>query len=73
VILSAPSARSRGPYAEQWWNAIAVSSLACLVGFGLGLLVPVVGGILITAGSVAALVAVALGTPPEAGDAGAPG
>ena len=73
VVLAAPSARSRGPYIEQWWNAIAASSLLCLTGFGLELLLPVVGGILITAGGVVVLVAVALGTPPEAEDAGARG
>jgi len=73
VVLSAPSARSRGPYIEQWWNAVAVASLVCLTGFGLELLLPVVGGILITAGSVVVLVAVALGTPPEANEADAPG
>lgn len=71
VILSAPSARDRGPYMEQWWNAIALSSLVCLAGVGLELLLPVVGGILLTAGGVAVLVAVALGTPPVAGDSAA--
>jgi len=66
VILSAPSARNRGPYLEEWWTALALCSLLCLVGFGLELVLPVVGGVLLTLGGVAALIAVALGTPPVA-------
>ena len=64
VILSAPSARSRGPYLEEWWTALAICSLVCLAGFGLELVVPVVGGVLLTLGGVAAVIAVGLGTPP---------
>lgn len=70
VILSAPSARSRGPYLEEWWTALALSSLFCLAGFGLELVLPVVGGVLLTIGGVAALIAVALGNPPADDDPG---
>ena len=66
TVLSAPSARQSGPYLEEWWTALAVCSLICLVGFGLELVLPVVGG-------VAALIVVALGTPPADDDAGDPG
>jgi hypothetical protein len=65
VILSAPEARNRGPYLEQWWTTLGVAALVCLVGFGLELFVPRAGGILLTVGGVAALVAVGLGTPPR--------
>ncbi len=65
VVLSAPSARSRGPYLQEWWTALALSALVCLVGFGLELVLPVVGGVLLTVGGAAALAAVGLGTPPE--------
>ncbi len=64
VILSAPSARQRGPYLEDWWTALAISSLVCLAGFGLAFILPVVGGILLTLGGVAAVVVVALANPP---------
>lgn len=73
VILSAPAASSRGPYLESWWNAVALASLVCLAGFGLGLLVPVAGGILLTAGGVSVLLVVSLSTPPVTEDAGTPG
>ena len=73
VIVSAPSARDRGPYMEQWWNAIAFASLVCLAGFGLGLIVPVVGRVLLTVGGVLVLIVVALASPPEGGRAGARG
>jgi hypothetical protein len=65
VVVSAPEARRSGPYLEQWWTAMALASLVCLTGFGLELLLPVVGGVLLSAGGVAALLAVALGTPPR--------
>jgi hypothetical protein len=66
VIVSAPEARNSGPYLEQWWTALAASAMVCLAGFVLELLVPVAGGVLLTAGGVAALVVVGLGTPPRA-------
>jgi len=73
TVLSAPSARQSGPYLEEWWTALAVCSLICLIGFGLELVLPVVGGVLLTIGGVAALIVVALGTPPADDHAGDPG
>ena len=65
VVVSAPEARNSGPYLEQWWTALGIAALICLVGFVLELLVPVAGGVLMTVGGVAALLAVGLGTPPR--------
>jgi len=65
VIISAPEARQSGPYLEQWWSALAIAALLCLIGFGLELVIPVAGGVLLTVGGVTALVAVGLGTPPR--------
>jgi hypothetical protein len=65
VVVSAPSARLSGPYLQEWWTALAICLLICLTGFVAELLIPVVGGVLLTAGGVAGLVTVALGTPPQ--------
>jgi hypothetical protein len=65
VVVSAPEARNRGPYLEQWWTALGIAALVCLVGFVLALAVPVAGGVMLTVGGVAALLAVGLGTPPR--------
>jgi hypothetical protein len=67
VVVSAPEARNSGPYLEQWWTALGVAALVCLVGFVLELAVPVVGGVLLVIGGVATLLVVGLGTPPRAG------
>lgn len=69
AIISAPEARNSGPYLEQWWTALGVAALLCLVGLGLELVVPVAGGMLIAIGGVAALFAVGLGTPPRPAEA----
>jgi hypothetical protein len=65
VVVSAPEARQSGRYLEQWWTAMGLASLVCLIGFGLELVLPVAGGILLSAGGVVGLLAVALGTPPR--------
>lgn len=65
VVVSAPEARNSGPYLEQWWTALGIAALVCLTGFALELVVPVAGGVLLTIGGVAALLAVGLGTPPR--------
>jgi hypothetical protein len=65
VVVSAPEARESGPYLEQWWTAMGLASLACLTGFGLELVLPVIGGVLLSAGGAAGLLVVALATPPR--------
>jgi hypothetical protein len=64
IIISAPEARHPGPYLEQWWTFMGVAALVCLTGFALELFVPVVGGVMLTVGGIAALVAAGLGSPP---------
>jgi len=61
VIVAAPYAGSPGPYLAEWWNVLGIGALICLVGFGAGFLSDVLGGVLITAGAITALVAVGLG------------
>lgn len=67
VVISAPEAGNGGPYLEQWWTPMSLASLVCLVGFALELVIPAVGGLLLTVGGVAALLAVGLGMPPRPG------
>jgi len=61
VIIAAPYAGNPGPFLADWWNVLAIGALICLVGFGIGFLAGVVGGVLITIGAITALVAVGLG------------
>jgi hypothetical protein len=61
VIIAAPFASDPGPYLEDWWTVLGVATLVCLTGIGLWFVSTVAGGILITAGAILALVAVALG------------
>jgi hypothetical protein len=72
VVVSAPEARNSGPYLEQWWTALGIATLVCIAGFVLELVVPVAGGVLLTAGGVAALLAVGLGTPPRVAEPAEP-
>ena len=61
VIIAAPYASIPGPYLRDWWSVLGVAALVCLVGFGVWFASEVAGGVLITVGAVAALVAVGLG------------
>lgn len=61
VVISAPYAGNPGPYLRDWWSVLGVAALVCLVGFGALFLSEVAGGVLVTVGAVAALVAVGLG------------
>ncbi|MBK5109793.1 MAG: hypothetical protein JJE10_00330 [Thermoleophilia bacterium] len=63
VVVSAPDAGAPGPHLSDWWTVLALGSLACLIGVVLGLLLPVPGAIILSAGAIAALVAVGLGSP----------
>lgn len=63
VVLAAPVANSPGPYLDGWWAVTGIAALACLVGFGLGFVIGWLGGLLLVAGAVTALVALGLGTP----------
>jgi hypothetical protein len=65
IILAAPEAGHGGPYLEHWWNFMAVAALVCLTGFALEFVIPVIGGVLLSAGGVTALVAAGLGAPPR--------
>ncbi|MBK5231822.1 MAG: hypothetical protein JJE13_02420 [Thermoleophilia bacterium] len=65
VILAAPDARKPGPFLAEWWAVLAIAAVICLAGFGLSFVVGGLGGILAAAAAVIALVAVALGAPPE--------
>jgi hypothetical protein len=65
VILSAPAGNHPGPLMVDWWSVLAIGALAALIGFGLGFWLPAVGGIVLAAGSVAALAAVFFGAPVE--------
>jgi hypothetical protein len=63
VILSAPAGNHPGPLLVEWWSVLAIGALAVLIGFGLGFWLTALGGIVLTAGSVAALAAVFFGAP----------
>lgn len=63
VVLSAPAGRHPGPVMVEWWSVLAISALVVLCGFGLGFWLTAPGGVLLTAGAVAALAAVFFGTP----------
>ena len=65
VVVAAPYASLRGPYLEEWWMALGLTTLVCLAGFTAELFLPLVGGILLTVGGVAALVVLGLSTPPQ--------
>jgi hypothetical protein len=66
VVLAAPAARLRGPFIGEWWTPLALASLVCLAGFAAEIFLPVIGGILLTGGAVAALIVLGLSTPPQA-------
>jgi hypothetical protein len=61
VVLSAPEAKQPGPVLADWWNPLALGALACLIGFGLAFWIAAPGGVILTAGAIAALTAVFLG------------
>lgn len=63
AVLAAPVAGRPGPFLREWWSAVALASLACLAGFGLGFAIGWLGGLILVAGAVAALVTLALATP----------
>lgn len=63
VILSAPAGRHPGPLMVEWWSLLAVAAIVVLAGFGLGFWISALGGVVLTLGSLAALVAVFFGTP----------
>lgn len=63
VVLSAPAGRFPGPVMSEWWSVLAFAALAVLCGFGLGFWLSGLGGVVLTAGAVAALTAVFFGTP----------
>ncbi len=63
VILAAPAGRFPGPVMVEWWSLLAISALAVLAGFGLGFWLTALGGVILTAGAITALVAVFFGTP----------
>lgn len=63
VILSAPAGNHPGPLMVDWWSVLAIGALVVLVGFGLGFWLSALGGVVLTAGAVAALVAVFFGAP----------
>jgi len=65
VIIASPHGRHPGPYMTDWWTVLAISALVCLVGFAFQYVSEVPGNILLALGAVAALVAIALGTPPD--------
>lgn len=65
IVVAAPDARKPGPYLDEWWAVLAAAGLLCLAGFGLSYWVIGLGGILTAAAAVIALIAVALGAPPE--------
>lgn len=65
VVLSAPAGRYPGPALVDWWSVLALGALAVLAGFALGFWLAAPGGLLLTAGAIACLVAVFLGTPPQ--------
>ncbi|MDQ2622609.1 MAG: hypothetical protein M3Y45_06170 [Actinomycetota bacterium] len=66
VVIAAPAGRHPGPHMVEWWSVAAIGALACLVGFGLTFVVAWLGGVILVAGAVAALISVGLGSPVEA-------
>lgn len=66
VVIAAPAGRHPGPFMVEWWSVSAVGALACLIGFGLTFVLAWLGGLILVAGAVAALVSVGLGSPVEA-------
>lgn len=66
VIVAAPAGRHPGPFMVEWWSVAAIGALACLIGFGLGFVLAWLGGLVLVAGAVTALVAIGLGSPVEA-------
>ncbi len=68
VVVAAPYARMSGPFLDEWWMTLAALTLVCLCGFAAELFLPFVGGVLLTAGGVAALVVLGLSTPPQPAD-----
>lgn len=65
IVVAAPDAAKPGPYLAEWWAVLAVAGIICLAGFGLSFALAGLGGILVAAAAVVALVAVGLGFPPE--------
>lgn len=63
VVVAAPVADRPGPFLAEWWSAIALAALACLIGFGLGFAVAWPGGLILAGGAVTALVTLALAVP----------
>lgn len=63
VVVSAPAGRYPGPVMVEWWSILAISALAVLIGFGISFWIAALGGVILTAGAVAALAAVFFGTP----------
>ncbi len=63
VATSLPSGRQGLVILAEWWSVLAIAALATLIGFGLGFWLPALGGIVLTTGAVASLVAVFFGTP----------
>ncbi len=63
VVVSAPAGRHPGPFMVEWWSVAAIGALACLIGFGLTFVIAWLGGMILVAGAVAALVSVGLGSP----------
>jgi len=65
IIVAAPDARRPGPYLAEWWVVLAAGGFVCVAGFGLSFASDGLGGIIAAIGAVTALVAAALGLPPE--------
>jgi len=65
IVVAAPDARKPGPYLAEWWVVLAAGGLICVTGYGLSFASDGIGGILAALGAVVALVAVALGAPPD--------
>ena len=63
AATSLPSGRQGLVILAEWWSVLAIAALATLIGFGLGFWLPALGGIVLTTGAVASLVAVFFGTP----------
>ncbi len=65
VVIAAPAGRHPGPFMVEWWSVAAIGALACLIGFGLTFVLAWLGGMILVAGAVAALISVGLGSPVE--------
>lgn len=63
VVVAAPVAGRPGPFLAEWWSAVALAALACLIGFGLGFVAAGPGGLVLVGGAVTALVTLALSAP----------